>query len=465
MRLSSDNQEPSVPRTILYASLVLIMFFSASAVSHLLLQNEKVYSTCKHFVKTYEVVRNNDGSWYAARTEKPFMRIENRHLLSWDASHYDNIRRNLYDPQNSWVGEYAFFPLFPLLWKALHVDPVGICLVNMLLFIVGAVIMVSLFRKRLTPWMYLLVLCMPFLVIFAIPYSEALFFLALAIGIYGHVKRKYLLYFVGFFIASMTRAAGNILLVAWLITDILTALATHKRWKNLLRDVALHLAPIVAGVALVMLFQHLRGAEHWFEYVLAQKHWGKELSLPTWPFTDWSAEGESVTKPLIFILFIPSLVWLAHLLFRYTRPNQNESSTDFDGWQQVRLLSVLFFVGNILLALFTQKGCMYSQARLLTCTPFFLFLVFDMATHEHHRLWEYVLAVFTILALVLCHRMLFHSYSFGGLITLGLLLLVFFHHRMPIVLTKTLLAITCLLNIFWTAYLFNCFMNGGWIFT
>ena len=29
----------------------------------------------------------------------------------------------------------------------------------------------------------------------------------------------------------------------------------------------------------------------------------------------------------------------------------------------------------------------------------------------------------------------------------------------------TLLAVTRILNIFWTAYLFNCFMNGGWIFT
>lgn len=463
MKLFPDRQEPSAPRTLILFSLVLVLFFSATAVTHLFLQNEHIYSICKSFVKTYEVIKNDDGSWYADRTEKPFMRIENNNLLSWDAEHYDNIRQHLYDSRHSWVGEYAFFPLFSLLWKGLHVGPAGICLVNLLLFIVGAAIMVSLFRKQIPRWMYLLVLCMPFLVIYAIPYSEALFFLTTAIGLFGLAKGKYSMYFVGFFLASMTRAAGNILLVAWLITDILAALAAHKGWKTFLRDTALHLAPVVTGGALVMLFQHLRGAEHWFEYIIAQKEWNKELSLPTWPLTDWSNEGESVTKPLLFILFIPALAWLALTLFRSAQAPKN--GNDFDSRQQLRLLSVLFFVGNIVLALFTQKGCMYSQARLLTCTPFFLFLILDMASHEHHRLWDYTLAAFIVLSLVLCRHMQFHTYTLGLPITLGLILLVFFHRRMPDWLTKTLLAVTCLLNIFWTAYLFNCFMNGGWIFT
>ena len=170
-----------------------------------------------------------------------------------------------------------------------------------------------------------------------------------------------------------------------------------------------------------------------------------------------------MTKPLLFILFIPALAWLALTLFRSAQAPKN--GNDFDSRQQLRLLSVLFFVGNIVLALFTQKGCMYSQARLLTCTPFFLFLILDMASHEHHRLWDYTLAAFIVLSLVLCRHMQFHTYTLGLPITLGLILLVFFHRRMPDWLTKTLLAVTCLLNIFWTAYLFNCFMNGGWIFT
>ena len=299
-----------------FASLTLILFFLASAMIHLLLQNEQNYSKCSRWLKTYEVEFHDDGSWAAKKAEKPFMRIEDGKLLSWDANLYNHIRQHLYDPHHSWVGEYAFFPLFPLFWKGLNVSPVGICIVNLFLFIAGATLIVYLFRQRISLWMYLLVVCMPFIVIYAIPYSEALFFLATATGIAGVIKGKYWLYFAGFFIASMTRAAGNILLIAWLITDILSTIATRKGWKGFLHDVTLHLIPIVAGVFLVMIFMHLRGGEHWFEYALAQKQWNKELSFPSWPLSDWSQESACVTQPLLFALFIPALIWLTLFLLR-----------------------------------------------------------------------------------------------------------------------------------------------------
>ena len=50
-------------------------------------------------------------------------------------------------------------------------------------------------------------------------------------------------------------------------------------------------------------------------------------------------------------------------------------------------------------------------------------------------------------------------------LTLMLMVLVFFGRRMNRRLRRTLLCLTLALNIFWTAYLFNCFLSDGWVFT
>ena len=448
--------------------LGVALFFIAAGLCHLLLQNESVYDVVKGVVKTYAVERESPDSWRAYKVEEPFTEITNEKMIVWDASHYNSIREYLYQsPYDPDHREYAFFPLFPLLWRATGLPPMGICLLNLLLFAIGIALLGALFKGRMPAWMYLLALCMPYLVIFAIPYSEALFFFTASVGLYGLVKRRYWLYFLGFMLASMTRSASNILLVAWLITDLLTSdqwpVTSGQKPLNALRNAALHLAPVVTGVAAVIVIQWLCGATQPFQFVASQNFWGKEISLPSWPFTDWSAEGRSVTWPLIYTLFLPALVWLATKLFGSLRHTDHWSLTT--GHSTARLLSVLFFVGNIVLALFTQKGCMYSQARLLTCTPFFVFLVFDMASNPLPKVWRWVIGVCLTAATVYCCPMLSRADTLGCPITLLLMVLVFYHHWMPRWLRDVLLGITMAMNIFWTAYLFNCFLNGGWIFT
>ena len=262
-------------------------------------------------------------------------------------------------------------------------------------------------------------------------------------------------------LGAMTRSAGNIIVVAWVIVDVLNMIYSKGSLKKLLVDITKHLLPVVIGIAAVVLFQHSHGAEHWFQYVVAQGEWGKELSLPVWPFTNWSVENESVTNPLLFILTIPALVWLGSVLIGGLRKNRQEKSA-LDTMQQLRILSVLFFVGNVLLALFTQKGCMYSLSRLLTCTPFFVFLLLDFANSEIKPLWKWMISVFFVLAAVLC----FNLFTYIGCWVVFLMLaLVFYHSHMGKRVKLTVCLITIFLNVLWTAYLFNNFLTGSWIFT
>ena len=442
---------------------VVLLFGLAVAGCHRMLQSPEVYGMVSPVVKTYEKVSFDDGSWTANRVEKPFSVVSDEGLLSWDAAHYDEIRRYLYVTTSMWQGNFAFFPLFPLVWRLSYLGPVGISVLNWMLFAIGLVLVALIFGNSLPWWNCLLLLCAPYLVIFMVPYSEAVFFLGIAAGLYGLSHNRYWLYFLGFFLACTTRAAGNIIVVAWVIVDVLSAIYSRSGMLQLGRSLLRHLAPVVLGVLAVMLLQHIRGAEHWFEYVLAQREWGKEWAWPSWPFSDWSEEGKSVSQPLVYMLLVPSLVWLALKLWHALKPNTPPRT--LDTMEQIRLLSVLFFVGNVLLALFTQQGSLFSQARLLTCTPFFCILVLDFACSPLPRAWRWGLAAAILVAVLLCLQFFTHAYMLGAWLVLLLAVMVFFGNTMRPWMRWTLLGITLAINIFWTAYLFDCFLIGGWIFT
>lgn len=480
-------------RTILITISIYAAWCCAVALCFALLHNPTVYHAVRGVAKTYRVEKQADNTIEVTRERIPFNPVHDTLLLHWDAENYKLIADHLYDPQYVWPGYKAFFPLFPLLWRLTGLSPIGVCVLNFLLFVAGLLLLLKTCKglsslgagpapsggtdslRRL-----LVLLCMPFMVIFLIPYSEGLFFLCISLGLYGLFKQRYWIFFIGFMLGCMTRAAGSILLVAWVITDVLYALRYRTSWRGLLRSLALHLAPVAAGVAVVVAIQVLSGGGSPFDFARAQSEWGKEWSLPSWPLTDWSDEGKCVTQPLIFILFLPALGWLCAELVKSLRggcaaakQQDTPAATDAPAvrvqWL-VRVLSVLFFVGNVMLALFTQKGCMFSQARLLTCTPFFFFLAIDFEgalrrPGREARVWRWVVVGFMVLAAALCRLMLFKGQTLGCIITFLFLTLVLFAPLKPKAVDRVVLAVALLLNIFWTANLFNCFLSGGWIFT
>lgn len=443
-----------------------LLFGLLVVLCHRLLQDDSIYVLVGEKVQTYQRVNNPDGSWFACKVSRPFTAPTSSNLLSWDASHYNEIRQYLYSPDKMWVGNFAFFPLFPVVWRLSQMGPMGISVFNYLLYVIGLAIVALIFGRDIPYWKCLLMLCAPMAVIYMIPYSEALFFITIALGMIGMIRHRYWLFFVGFFLACTTRAAGNILGVAFVIADVLMGLRNKDSVSTTFLNILSHLAPIVSAVLLVVLFQHLRGAEHWFEYVLAQQYWGKELSWPTWPFSDWSQEGASVSQPLIYILTLPALLWLVLQLWKSIK---KQTSEPVDDRYQLRLLSVLFFVGNVLLALFTQHGCLFSQARLLSCTPFFAFLLVDMSSENKSSCWKIVMLSIFLLTTILLH--LVHLLDLpilsmeGSWIVLSLVVLVFFGDCFPEWLRYPFLGAIVVVNVVWTAYLFNCFLTNGYIFT
>src|SRR5690606_15706247 len=108
-------------------------------------------------------------------------------LLNYDAKWYHSIATEGYRYIQG-MCNIAFFPLFPLVWKTLKVSEATISLFN---FCVFAGAFVWLFKSgKFSIWSLLFMLTLPSTIFFALPYSEAVFFLSGAMILVGLHKNS-----------------------------------------------------------------------------------------------------------------------------------------------------------------------------------------------------------------------------------------------------------------------------------
>ena len=119
-------------------------------------------------------------------------------LNQYDVSWYQSIISNGYVINEGQQSNVAFFPLFPLIWKLLHLSNVGISCVNLLFLGLGAFVLAKTYKLSSQT---ILLLCSTTSLFFCyIPYSEALFFLAGSLIIYGF-RNNYWWLIAGIFMA------------------------------------------------------------------------------------------------------------------------------------------------------------------------------------------------------------------------------------------------------------------------
>jgi uncharacterized membrane protein YuzA (DUF378 family) len=427
-----------------------------------LLQKEKIYHPFSHIIKNYVTINKEDGSKDYIRESVPFVKITNNKYIVQDGSHYYNIKQHFYKGNDEKINfSRAFFPLFPIVWYLTHFSPIQITIFNYLVFILGLIIIVKLFQDKVPRWSFFLVLCMPMMVIYLLPMTEAIFFLTASIGIYGIIKNKYWIFFVGFFLASITKSSASIFIVAFFCAELLINVSDFK-FKDFIFQFIKKILPILLGVFFVMLFQKIRGADSWFAFINAQKLWDKEFSFPNIPLSDWSEEGRSVTFPLFYMFSIPMIVVLIRDFIKNIKQKQDLKQ---DTFLYVKYLSMLYLVGNIIIAVFTQKGCLNSLARYLLCNPFFVFLLFTTIINNRKKKWQIIYIIIGIATVLLCLRS-FKAYNGFGIYLVFLpAIITFFHRYIKTPILYISITILILLNIIWTAYLLNMYLSNAWIFT
>ncbi|MBR1769955.1 MAG: hypothetical protein IJ748_05805 [Bacteroidales bacterium] len=441
---------------LLFAILAVVCYFVLMFAVHRLFQNPN-YS----FVTSYHVDLTAEGK-NAYLTHEPFIPFKSSNLTNWDADHYFYLKNTLYEPTEDerWLSEFAFFPLFPLLWHYSFLNSVGISLLNILLFVLGMVFIFLLFKDKLSLPSLLLALTAPMLVVFAIPYAESLFFLFIAMGLYGIQKDKYYLYFIGFFFASLTKSYTLLIFLSFFCVELIKAIR-EKSYKAMFKSLGFKILPVVLGIVCVLVFQYIQGAPSFFHTFTCQKYWGKSLSLPQFPLTEWSSESKCVSFPFTYIYFIPSVAVIIAEFFLSFRKKANQVLTKEN---YLFIFSLLFIVGNIFTALLTQQGNIHSLARYIYCTPFFFYLIFYLQTREYSKV-EYIFFSILVLLIVICFFEYFGYVDTRGIyLILILSILTFFRRKIPQFIYNTVLIIGILISVYWNAFLLDCFLKNAWLF-
>lgn len=446
--------------------ILLLSFFILIIGFHLLLTQDSVYHNSIGLItQTYHDL----GKGKKLKVDSAYTQISNENLVQWDAVHYQFIKDQgyaIHKPGGDFI--FAFFPLFPTVWKLSGFNPMGISIFNYILFAISILMLVKTLSERRQKFMNaLLCMTLPCLVIFFIPYTESLFLLCTSLALYGIVSKRYSMLFVGLFLAAITRPAYTILFLALFGTELLLFLE-YGQLKTRLKSLGLKTLPLALGTAVVSLYQMSFNSGHPFKFIQVQKYWDNVFQMPK-ELYDWSQEGFAINVVVLGCIAGPAVIYLAYRLVRSFKLKPREETPDARTY--IFLLSIFYMLGASLFILFFRGGSLHCMFRFALCPPFaFVVLILGIPKLEKvkpHIKWLLVLG--TIITTVL----IFNSTSFsskvnfldfGGLIMLFSIALLLFKKRKPSKLYFSILYIVIFFNLIWTGFLINNYITNAWIF-
>jgi len=432
------------------------------------LQNPTIYNNSLGLVSNNWQNENGERKL----VHKPYEKLTNDRYIQWDGEHYNRIKNHGYNIEKA-GGDYifAFFPLFPFIWKISNLPPIGIIFLNYLFFSVSIIILLKLLTDSKNYITNIIIsLSLPSIIIFLIPYTEATFMLMTSFGIYGFLKKKYWIYFLGFILASLTRPSFTFLLLSIIGTEFFY-LVKHKNIKTVLINTFLNVIPLIAGTLMVSLFQYSQGSGNMIKFIEVQKYWEHVFSIPH-NIRDWSHESFAINIGIIFLIFIPLLILIAQLFYNQLGIRGKERALDYKSPKDYLLvLSILYIVGICLFIVFFQGGSLHNLFRYVICTPFFyilLYIAFDYIRHISINFRVFLISTFatsSLFVLGLANYSTYWNFSdFGIFVFIATLSFWLFQDLKSSKIYKAGIILLLLINLVWTTYLFNTYIINGWIF-
>jgi len=446
--------------------LLCLAFFGGFWILFWSFQSKNVYfNTLGKISSNYVYLGDGDRGM----EKKPYEVITNDNVLNWDGEHYYSIKEKGYVANEDW--RFAFFPLFPYIWKLTGLTPSYVMLLNFLMFVGGLLLLAFLFNQK---WdKLILVLALPMMVVFLIPYTEATFFLMFSIAVWGYMKDRYWLFCLGMILASVSRNTLLLIIPAILCTEILFFIKERKIKTSLYR-IFLGCLPVLIGTATVSLIQYGSGSESLFSFIEVQKYWDHRLSLPNFGnLNDWSHESYGINIPILFMIGFPLFFYLVAIAckqFNIIKKDAPCFSFSSDNKSDYLTLFLLFccFAAFCSVILF-QSGNLHGLSRYVLCSPYFVVLV--LLNHQKiisHSLKKRIITfvVLTLLSLIAFAIMKYTSairfHYIGYLIIVSIMALYLFSDFRQKRFYNICLFFTFLLNILWTTYLYNQLLCNGW---
>ena len=447
---------------------IQLITFSILCLFYLSLQNDVIYK--KSLGQVSDNWQNTNGE--PEKVDKPYIKLTNTNYIQWDAAHYFLIKKHGYGVKEA-GGDYifAFFPLFPTIWRITHLPPIGILFLNYLFLSISMLILLKLFSERKDYLKNVIIsFSFPSIIIFFIPYTEATYLLMVSIGIYGFVKDKYWIFFFGLLFASLTRPSYTFLIFSILGVELFFLLY-HKKILLFLRNFSLRILPLFAGTALVSAIQFSQGSGEVFKFIQVQKYWKNILSIPH-NLRDWSHEGFAINIGVLFLVFAPLLIILVRLFYRQVAKKKATGILDYKNpVDYLTLLSALYLIGNTLFIIFFRGGSLHCLFRFTLCSPFLFILIFGAFRYvaqveiKTRRLIYLTASVVSIVILSSVGYSRSWNFSdFGIILFISNLALWTFQDYSSERIYRIGLFSTFTLNLIWTTFLFNTYISNGWIF-
>lgn len=202
----------------------------------------------------------------------------------WDASWYMSIAINGYWYQEGVQSNTAFFPLFPLVWRWLHINTYGISIFNLVLYVVSLVILIRTYRLSFIEGLFV---ASSFAMFYCwLPFSEAVFLLPSVVALYGIKNNNNGLAFAGILLAALSRSAALVFMPALFMVALYRWLILNTTYKEVLKQWALLSFACVLSIVIVVLIQWY-DTGLWFIFGKSQLMWHKKLQWPSFPLKSW----------------------------------------------------------------------------------------------------------------------------------------------------------------------------------
>lgn len=386
----------------------------------------------------------------------------NINLLNWDASWYNSIVAEGYylDLENQCNS--GFFPGFPYLWGLLGLSPIGISIINGILFL-GAVYMLKIITST-SLFKVLFIISLPSTFFFFTPYSESLFYFFAVLFIVYWINDKLIGVIFSALIFSFVRPVFFFLIPAIIGIYLLKI----KRINNLKKPgltIIFLLTGAILGFAII-------GYEtgDFFAYSKSQiVQWKHDFKLPSLPLTTW--RGYRILW-LDALALCVTVMAMSFLIVEFYRVQFLKKSSKFSAIETVSLGYLLMILIYVLFFHPVEDGrtTILSINRYVFCNPFLHFLILKRIHSIDFKLNKFYIPLISSGTVLLLIGFPFYSivelsYSKSIIFSIGLFMflmvfsLVFFKIRYK----RLLLTLLILMFFFLQLYLYNSFLKGNWI--
>lgn len=310
-------------------------------------------------------------------------------LVHWDAEWYDSIRMQGYFFRPAAKSSVAFFPLFPLLWRASHLGPIGISLLN--LGVAAGSLYLLARSLQLRPVAVILFTALPSCFFLYIPYTEACFFFfaSLVLVLLARWPERVGWLAAVLFCSAFARVSAFFFLPALGVVEGVGWLRDRHSWPQRLRRLIVWGLATGAGLATVMVYQWQQTGV-WFAFNKAEEQWGHHLQVPRLPFISTTEnDGALWADGLAMLVGFAALGWLLYTAWRVVR---HPAGPVPDRLLLFAATYIAVATVQVVLQAPVEGGhsSLMSLNRYVFCTPLFV-LVLDRVVPRHALGWRRVL--------------------------------------------------------------------------